>query len=49
MTSDSSWPAHFAAHTFFGYDIGDLAFLLAKPSLLVETVNGRNSWLSGTF
>jgi hypothetical protein len=43
MTSDSSWPPHFAAHTFFGYNIGDLAFLLAKPSLPVQTVKGRKN------
>lgn len=42
MASDSSWPAHFAAHAFFGYHVGDLAFLLAKSSLLVETVKGRH-------
>lgn len=42
VTSDPSWPAHFAAHTFFGYNIGDLAFLLSKPSFLIETVNGRH-------
>lgn len=42
MTSDPSWPAHFATHAFFGYYIGDLAFLLAEPSLLIETVKGRN-------
>lgn len=38
LTSDSSWPPDLAAYTFFGYNIGDLAFLLAKSSLLVETV-----------
>ena len=42
VTSDPSWPAHFAAHTFFGYNIGDLAFLLSKPSFLIETVSGRH-------
>lgn len=38
LTSDSSWPPDLAAYTFFGYNVGDLAFLLAKSSLLVKTV-----------
>lgn len=41
VTSDSSWPAHLAAHTLFGYDVGDLAFLLAEASLLVETMKQK--------
>ena len=49
MTSDPSWPAHFAAHTFFGYDVGDLAFLPAEPSLLVEAVNGRNRFKASCY
>lgn len=41
MTSDSSWPPDLTAYTFFGYNIGDLPFLLAKSSLLVETIKER--------
>jgi hypothetical protein len=42
MTFDSSWPPDLTAYTLFGYNISDLAFLLAKSSFLVETIKERN-------
>lgn len=42
VASDSSWPPHLAAYAFFGYNVGNLAFLLAQSGLLVETAKENN-------